>query len=501
VVAALALDRQLLTQLHAAAGTDVTLVTGATVVASTLPGAEAVGAAKDAERVLAVGHPVKIDGYVYDAVPPGPGRPVTVVADLRQASDGTGLAQELAAVVVAALVLAVAIGWLLARMTTRPLVELATAAERVASGNLDTQIPVTSGDEVGQLAVAFNEMTEDLRTYIEALRSSRDELRRNLARLGDTLSGTHDLGRILSVILETAMGSVRARGGVLLMGSPGRGDLYVRVSHNLDHLPPGTRVRVGEGVLGMVAGGGEAVRGRVDTSGHLAGPGTPPDDTRSILAVPLKRSGKVLGVLGLYEPVDKADFDPADLETIRTFSAQATVAIDNVLLHQEAQRLSITDGLTGLWNYRYFTMNFAKEIERAARFRRPLALLLLDLDKFKTVNDVHGHQRGDSVLIELATRVSAEIREVDTFARYGGEEFVLVLPETDASGAGRAFGHQGEEPLHVTVSVGVAVFPEHGTTAAGLIRAADTALYAAKEAGRDGWRIATDLEVAAGRGE
>jgi diguanylate cyclase (GGDEF)-like protein len=232
-----------------------------------------------------------------------------------------------------------------------------------------------------------------------------------------------------------------------------------------------------------------------------------------MLAVPLKRSGRVLGVVGLYDPVDRPEFDEGDLETIRTFSAQATVAIDNVLLHQEAQRMSITDGLTGLWNYRYFTMNFAKEIERAARFRRPLALLLLDLDKFKAVNDAHGHQRGDSVLIELATRVSAEIREVDTFARYGGEEFVLVLPETDAAGAGqaaervcqvvrhRAFGHEGEEPLRITVSVGVAVFPEHGTTAAGLIRAADTALYAAKDAGRDGWRIASDLEVAAGRGD
>jgi diguanylate cyclase (GGDEF)-like protein len=419
----------------------------------------------------------------------------------------------LAAVVVAALVLAIAIGWLLARMTTRPLVELASAAERVAEGDLETRIPVQSGDEVGQLALAFNEMTDDLRAYIEALRGSRDELRRNLARLGDTLSGTHDLNRILTVIVETAMTSVRARGAVLLMGSGGRGDLYVKVARGVDDVTVGDRVRIGEGVLGMVGGGGEAIRGWIDATGHVQPAELPHDGRgRSVLALPLRRSGRVLGVLALYDRVDAPSFDASDLETLRTFSAQATVAIDNVLLHQEAQRLSITDGLTGLWNYRYFTMNFGKEIERAARFHRPLALLLLDLDKFKNVNDAYGHQRGDSVLIELATRVSGEIREVDTFARYGGEEFVLVLPETDASGAAKAaervcevvrrrqFGHQGEEPLTVTVSVGVAVFPGHGTTAPDLVRAADAALYAAKEGGRNGWRMAGELEVA-GRGE
>jgi diguanylate cyclase (GGDEF)-like protein len=513
VVTALPVDAHLLAALRSAAGGEVTLVSGGDVVASTLSAAQAREVAAETGRIVAAGQPVRIGGSLYEAVQPGPGRAVTVVVRGPASTDATGLAQELAAVVAAALLLAVAIGWLLARMTTRPLVELATAADRVASGDLDTQIPVTSGDEVGQLAVAFNEMTDDLRTYIEALHRSRDELRRNLARLGDTLSSTHDLNRILTVILETAMASVRARGGILLMGSPSRGELHVRMSRGVDDLPPGARVRVGDGVLGTVGAGGDAVVGRVDASGHLLTPGQPSGDGRSILAVPLKRSGGVLGVLGLYDTADPNGFDDADLETLRTFSAQATVAIDNVLLHQEAQRLSITDGLTGLWNYRYFTMNFAKEIERAARFHRPLSLLLLDLDKFKAVNDRYGHQRGDSVLIELATRVSAEIREVDTLARYGGEEFVLVLPETDARGAGQAaervcevvrrreFGHQDEEPLHVTVSVGVSVFPTHGTTAASLIRAADTALYAAKEGGRDGWRIAAQAELAAGRGE
>jgi two-component system cell cycle response regulator len=217
--------------------------------------------------------------------------------------------------------------------------------------------------------------------------------------------------------------------------------------------------------------------------------------------VPLKSSGTVIGVLDLYGSTASGGFDENDLATIRTFASQATVAVDNVLLHEEAQRLSITDGLTGLWNYRYFTMTVSKEIERAARFSRPLALVMLDLDHFKGVNDTFGHQRGDTVLIELAGRIRAEVRDVDTVARYGGEEIVVVLPETDEAGAAqlvericnsvrrKPFGEPGIPPVHLTVSAGVAVFPVHGLAASVLLARADEALYSAKRAGRDTWRM------------
>jgi diguanylate cyclase (GGDEF)-like protein len=136
------------------------------------------------------------------------------------------------------------------------------------------------------------------------------------------------------------------------------------------------------------------------------------------------------------------------------------------------------------------------------RFERPLSLLLLDLDHFKLVNDVWGHPRGDAVLVELAARVRAQVRDVDTLARYGGEEFVVVLPETDRSGAVQAaericaavrrrpFGEDGEQPIDVTLSLGIAVFPDHGTSSTTLLRRADEALYSAKRGGRDGWRLA-----------
>jgi diguanylate cyclase (GGDEF)-like protein len=154
-------------------------------------------------------------------------------------------------------------------------------------------------------------------------------------------------------------------------------------------------------------------------------------------------------------------------------------------------------------------MTVGKEIERSARFGRPLALLMLDLDHFKNVNDTYGHQRGDAVLVELAARVRAQVRDVDTVARYGGEEIVVILPETDESGAvqiaericdavrRRPFGDTGQvqDQIEVTVSIGAAVFPAHGATAGILLRQADKALYDAKHAGRDTWRLAVPSSI------
>ncbi|HWL35029.1 MAG TPA: diguanylate cyclase [Frankiaceae bacterium] len=489
-------------------GTDVTLVDPKGSATTTT-----LGDASQAAAVVATGpgaQAVKAGPLLVTAKTPLVGGPVAYASVSREESQQTQERtwQGLVVILGVFVVMAGMLGWLMARVTTRPLAELSDAALAVASGKLDTHIDIRSRDEVGKLALAFNTMTDELRTYIHALQDSRDELKRNLTRLGDTLSSTHDLKKMLAVILETAMVTIRAEAGALMLFSANRDELYLKVGRGLDGRlsSASVRVGVGEGVAGRVAQSGEGVHGHVgpDAQGELRLADAEPR-ADSVIAVPLKSQGRVIGVLNLYDRVDSDAFDDNDLATIRSFANQATVAIDNVLLHQEAQRLSITDGLTGLWNYRYFQMNFDKEIERASRFQRPLALLIFDLDKFKQVNDVYGHPRGDSVLIELATRVKGAIREVDTLARYGGEEFVLILPETDLEGATlaagkiceivrqRRFGAADEEPIRVTVSIGIAVYPDHGRSGATLVRSADAALYAAKEAGRDGYWVASPM--------
>jgi diguanylate cyclase (GGDEF)-like protein len=205
-----------------------------------------------------------------------------------------------------------------------------------------------------------------------------------------------------------------------------------------------------------------------------------------------------MGVLALYGRSLPDPFEDDDLDTLGSFAAQASVAIENVLLHQEAQRLSITDGLTGVWNRRYLSLTLAKEIERAQRFERPLSVLMVDIDHFKDVNDAYGHLRGDEVLVELSRRMLSRIRgEIDTLARFGGEEFVIVLPETPREGARvvanklrravrtKAFISDGGPEVRVTVSIGVAVFPEDGSSVEELLQAADVAMYKAKRRGRD----------------
>ncbi|MCW2544867.1 MAG: diguanylate cyclase with sensor [Frankiales bacterium] len=479
-------------------GGDVLLVTSqGKVAASTTVLAPQTVAALIAGR----SHDTLVSGYV----PPGALRPFGVLVVV-EASRGNNVLVQGAVIISLALLAAVGIAVVSARSTTRPLAELGDAATRIASGDLSTMIEVRSKDEVGRLAVAFNTMTDELRGYVGELQESHVELQAGLSRLGDTLSSTHDLDRILNVVLESAMAATRAKGGMLLLLSAEEETLSVSASRGVN-VPVDLQLKLGDGISGKVARSGNPVRGQIGHGkGQLrAGNGEPTD--MSVIAVPLKSSGTVIGVLDLFGSPRAEGFDENDLGTIQTFAGQATVAIDNVLLHEETQLLAITDELTGLPNYRYFAMTLGKEIERAARFSRPLSLLMLDLDLFKGVNDTFGHQRGDAVLSEVAQRIMRKVRDVDTVCRYGGEEFVLILPETDAIGAAKlaericaamrrkAFGPAGVPPVHLTVSIGIAVFPDHGTSASPLLRQADEALYEVKASGRNGWRVAGGAPV------
>ncbi|HWH00206.1 MAG TPA: diguanylate cyclase [Pilimelia sp.] len=459
---------------------------------------------------------------------PTPEQPLPLVLSVPRAAP-YGLYALLATATVLAGLLAVAAAWWLARSTTRPLAELARAADRVAGGDLDARVPVRGQDEVARLAGTFNRMTREMQAYVQALTASRDQLRGHLAVLGDALSGTHDLARILQVLLQTALVATGARAGAVLLLDPGAGELVGRCAEGLagrcppapsgdpsgdeptDPAPSTLRVPLGRGLLGTVAASGVPMRGRLDRDGPQLAASEPRCAT--YVAVPFGVADPAgppvaLGVLALYDRLGSDEFDDADLSTLRTFAGQAAVAVDNVRVHEEAQRLSLTDPLTGLWNYRYLRESVRREVERASRFGRMLAVLALDLDHFKDVNDTYGHGAGDAVLVEFARRIRAEVREVDLAFRQGGEEFVILLPETDATGAvvvaerlGEAVrgapvlldpagGTDPQPRVAVSVSIGIAVYPHHATTAQQVLDAADGALYAAKAAGRDTYRVA-----------
>jgi diguanylate cyclase (GGDEF)-like protein len=443
---------------------------------------------------------IEVGDWLAQVSPPSDGVPFTVVVTQNAGLD-SGTTGLLLLILLAGALVAAALVTVVVRGLSQPLTDLTEAAERVVQGDLDTRIAPTDDSEVGRLSEAFNRMTSDLRQNMSALEKSRADLSVSLQKIGETLTNTHDLDGLLEVVLDTAVVTLQTRAGVVLYGAPEQMHVVADSGMHEAGLVAPAGIAPGVGVLGRVVTSGEAVRGRLGSGAPELEPAETEPGEGNIFAVPLRSMGNVVGVLALYDRVDGRPFDEGDVESLGTLSTQASIAMDNVQLHQEAQRLSTTDALTGLWNFRYLSSSLGREIERANRFERPLAVLMLDIDHFKQVNDQHGHARGDAVLRELAQRVQEQIREVDTFARYGGEEFVVVLPETTVEGATQLaericvavrrepFHAEGEESLKVTVSVGGAAFPAHGSSAATLMRAADRALYVAKNEGRDRWHV------------
>jgi two-component system cell cycle response regulator len=383
------------------------------------------------------------------------------------------------------------LGFMLARAIARPLRELSDGANAIAGGNYDLNIEVRSRDEVGQLARAFNEMSQRLSVHINELKQSREELKRALTRFAETLRSTHDLERMVELVLDTSLDTLRSERGMLMWMGPARDTLEVTMSRGI--ADPDFELDVGQGLAGYVAKTGEPIRIPNGDAAPTPHPAEPP--FRTALSVPIFSEERVIGVLGIFDKEEGLNFTEADMGTLLSLADQAGVAIENVLLHEETKRQAITDGLTQTWNYRYFQMRYMQEIERSARFQRPFSLMVLDIDDFKSINDTHGHQFGDSVLIELAGRIGREIRDIDVLARYGGEEFLLILPETDLEGGlktaekvRRAVADKpfvGDPPVDVTVSLGVACFPEHGQDGKTLQDRADAAMYMAKGKGKN----------------
>jgi diguanylate cyclase (GGDEF)-like protein len=226
----------------------------------------------------------------------------------------------------------------------------------------------------------------------------------------------------------------------------------------------------------------------------------------AVIAFPLGCRGRRVGALVALDRQPSAReprLAPTMLRAVRMLLEPASVALDNALLLKRAEALSVTDDLTRLYNSRYLNLVLRRETKRASRSGRPLSLLFIDLDGFKTVNDTHGHLYGSRALVEAAAVIRNSARETDVVARFGGDEFALVLPDTGGEGA-FAVGERIRERLaaykfladdhldiHLTASVGVATLPDVAASSEELMQAADKAMYAVKESGKNGIQAAT----------
>ncbi len=224
--------------------------------------------------------------------------------------------------------------------------------------------------------------------------------------------------------------------------------------------------------------------------------GYPGHDSVSCLFVGLKMRDEPPAVLVLHRFLGSAPFTSADQDRAQDLSSVFAAALDNLRRFSRAEELSITDGLTGAFNYRYLRSALDREVARARRFREEFSIIMLDVDHLKEYNDVHGHLQGSEVLRRLAQVVMGELRAADILAKYGGDEFVVILPQTPRAGAStlaeriraaveaHAFPGEGEG-MKITTSIGISQFPEDGETTREILEAADNQLYSAKRTGRN----------------
>jgi len=264
------------------------------------------------------------------------------------------------------------------------------------------------------------------------------------------------------------------------------------------------RVKVGEGIAGWVAQTGEPTivndtskdprfARRFDASTQF--------QTKSVLCAPLISRGRTIGVVQVINK-QGGKFTQADLELLLTLVEPCAIAIENAILFQRTEQLTITDDLTRLFNSRYLNLYIGREIKRCKRHGIPLSVIFLDLDGFKSVNDAHGHLAGSRTLTEVGVILVEAVRESDILARYGGDEFVVVLPETPPSGAlviaerirraieSHVFLRDAGLEARISASFGIASYPDHALTPEGLIQKADQAMYRVKERDKNGIEVA-----------
>jgi diguanylate cyclase (GGDEF)-like protein len=333
----------------------------------------------------------------------------------------------------------------------------------------------------GQLGVAV----ENARLFTEEQRRARHlAFLNNISKMA--ISSEDAAQMMVDIVREIQKNFLYDHIGIGIMDYATK-DIEIKAEAGTTSQTLGRRIAVGSGVLGKVARTGVSALVQNAGPGQLAGV---LPESRAVLCLPISYGETLLGVLNV-ESRDENAFAPQDVLILNTLADLLATALHNSFVFQKLQQQSITDGLTGIKTRRFFWEALSSEWKRASRSGRPFSVVLIDLDKFKEVNDSLGHLEGDLVLARVGRLLEQKCRQSNVVARYGGDEFIILMPETGIEQAQvlaeRLRLWLATDPMleehHITGSFGVASFPVHGFSMEDLIRIADAGMYMAKHAG------------------
>ncbi len=390
----------------------------------------------------------------------------------------------------------------LKKYVAAPIRQLHEGAGIIAKGGLTHRLHINTGDELEDLASAFNNMAS-------SLEDARKELDRRIFELftlyniSKVLSTTFETEELLKEIVKKISSNLGIEDVVVMLLDDKTQELYTAsgagcLSDETCKYAAATRYKVGAGIYGWAAMSGDArLIKNINEEKDVLPEEIFTPDIQSIIIIPFRARGKVLGLLCAYKNRPYI-FGREDLELLKAVSEHVAIALENARLYMETKMMAITDGLTGLYNHQYFIGRFKEEVKRAERYDRPLSVIIMDIDYFKQYNDTHGHQAGDEILRQFAELMTKTLRNSDIAARYGGEEFVIISSETSKEQAMQLaermrkiiedypFPKEETQPNgNLTVSIGVATFKVDADNADELVKKADSALYRAKESGRN----------------
>lgn len=360
--------------------------------------------------------------------------------------------------------------------------------------------PFSEADE--KLLAAIAHELSEIHDHALLLRRTEAESAqfRSLAELSHRLSRTLDQGEIMDAVIRVSHALAGHDAAAVLLPGAGKGELVIkRAGGAIGAEVQGEPIKEAGTLVGWVITEKQYLvipdlRDRSVKTPVLEKRRDPPE-MRSVLIHPLPLRNHARGALAFFAREPGA-FSPYVVRATGILADLAAVAIQNSFLYQEMEKRAVSDGLTGLYNHRWFQERLAEEIERAGRLGTRLALLMCDLDHFKKINDAYGHPVGDQVLSSVAQLLKAGIRRVDSAARYGGEEFALILVGASESGAlelaerlrkqvAKLLFPAGDQEFRVSISIGLSVYPDHARGKEELIESADQALYQAKHTGRN----------------